>query len=617
MNKFNLLRKSLLLCGILLLSILTAQAATRPTFSDTPFGFANVGGDFSGLIPTCGSTPVVRVTSSTDLTNEIASAGTTKKIIIVAPGNYNAITIKDKKNLSIIGEDGADIAKIAIQASSTNATSSTTQNILIRNIAITRYTVDGLSATGGRNIWIDHCTIGWLTTSPVRDSPDGAMDMTNYPDYVTVSWCKFQNTWKFGLLGSGDSDLANRHVTWYCNYVVNTFQRTPRIRSGETHIINCLYENSGWCRPQSMTGNEFTLQETAGYTDDGEYLKDRRVVSIGYAIMAAYKANVIVENNFFYDVRWAICASRPRPEFELKYGDMQSPDINNKTNSGCIACKQIGNDYDDSGLLSTMKIKDANVSSALCGTMIAPLSYEYTYNSETRWVIKPSMLNPGERSIKFDEFAPELAFDPTSYTGYYPSGFTPLTAQETRNLVSQYAGAGTVQFCPTGAAPTLSTPSNKDQANVEPITDIIFTWGGGATDAKIFDLPLGLTVTKNTAAKTLTISGTPTTSSTYTVMTEGGTGSAIVVTGTITSKPAISCSSLLKVSITNLATAGTYKLVLFNAAGTTQIEVLTESYFSTGNTDFSFMQATLAAGTYTYKLMSGASTIQSGTLSIP
>lgn len=579
-------------------------SVTRPTFSDTPFGFAAVGGTF--LVPSCGSTPTYRVTTDAEFT----AAKGSNRIIVFAPGNYAAISISGLTNLSLIGEDGADIAKISISGS-------TTQNILIRNISITRYTVDGLSVTGGKNIWIDHCTIGWLKTSSTRDSPDGAMDMTSSPDYITVSWCKFQNAWKYGLLGSGDSDLSVRHVTWYCNYILNTFQRTPRIRSGQTHIINCLYENSGWCRPNSMTYNEFSWQEVAGYTDDGEYLKDRRVVCIGYAIMAAYKANAIIENNFFYDVRWPICCSRPVAEFEATYGDMQSPDINNKTNSGCTAVKQFGNDYDDSGLLTTMKIKDANVSSALCGTMIAPLGYEYTYNGVTRWVIKPTALNPGGRSIKFEDYNSTGVFDPTSYTGYYPSGFTPMTAAEVRTIVPQYAGAKTIQFCPTGVAPTLSATSNTTQSNAAPITDIVFTWGGGAIDAKVFDLPAGLTVTKNTTAKTLTISGTPTTSSTYTVMTEGGTGTAVSISGTITSKPAIACSSLLKLTITNLATAGTYRLALFDAAGTTEIKTLANGYFAAGNTEFSFVQGALTSGTYNYKLLSGTAVVKAGSVVIP
>jgi pectate lyase len=603
LNYCKLICNSSFLLFLFLSFSISSNAVTRPTFSDTPFGFANVGGTFS--IPACGSTPTYRVTTDAEYT----AAKGSNRIIIFAKGNYSAISLSSYSNLSLIGEDSVDIAKISISGGS---------NILIRNISITRYSVDGLSVTGGKNIWIDHCTIGWLKTSPTRDSPDGAMDMTSSPDYITVSWCKFQNAWKFGLLGSSDSDLGVRHVTWFCNYIVNTFQRTPRIRSGETHIINCLYENNGWCRPNSMTNSEFSWQEAAGYLDDGEYLQDRRVVCIGYGIMAAYKANVIIENNFFYDVRWPICCSRPRAVFDTIYGDMQSPDIKNSTNTGCTAVKQFGNDYDDSGLLTTMRIKDANVSSASCGTMVVPLGYEYTYNGVTHWVIKPSMLNPSGRSIKFNDFNPTGVFDPTSYTGYYPTGFTAMTAQEVRTMVSQYAGANTIQFCATGAAPTLTTPTNKDQANADPLVNIVFTWGGGATDAKIFDLPAGLTVTKNMTAKTLTISGTPMTSSTYTVMTEGGTGSAVSVNGTITAKPAIVCASMLKISINGLATAGKYRLALFDATGTTEVKSLAQGQFKSGDSEFSFSASGLSSGTYTYKLISETLTVvKTGTMTIP
>jgi hypothetical protein len=58
-----------------------------------------------------------------------------------------------------------------------------------------------------------------------------------------------------------------------------------------------------------MTANEFAWNELASYKDDGEYLKDRRIITFGYGVMAAYNANAIVENNFFWDERWPICAS--------------------------------------------------------------------------------------------------------------------------------------------------------------------------------------------------------------------------------------------------------------------------------------------------------------------
>lgn len=84
--------------------------------------------------------------------------------------------------------------------------------------------------------------------------------------------------------------------------------------------------------------------------------------------------------------------------------------------------------------------------------------------------------------------------------------------------------------------PTLTTPENVNQTVISgnTISDIVFTWGGGATDLTVSSLPEGLTGTKNTSAQTLTISGIPSLTGTYNVNTSGGAGSSISVEGTIT-----------------------------------------------------------------------------------
>ncbi len=593
----------------LLFSSQFLHAQTRPELDSIPFGFANNGTPQYHWVRCDGSATTPNVYYCSDDADVSAALGS-DRVLMLAAGEYDdKITIDGYDNLSIIGEGNTDVVGFSIKNSATN--------ILIRNISVTRYPNDGLSITGGDNIWIDHCTIGYTVTSSNKEIPDGAMDITGGPDFITVSWSKFQNSWKTSLHGSSDSDLSNRHITWYCNHIVNTNQRTPRIRSGETHVINNCYENTGWFRHESMTDDEFTWNEEATYKDDGEYYTDRRIVTFGYAIMAALDADVVVENNFFWDVRWPICASLPVGAFETRYGDLQSPDINNHTNSGCDAVYQFGNEYDDSGLPDTLKIKDANESSATAGTMYAPLDYEYVHNSETRWVIKPAMLNPGGRSIIFDEFNPGGAFDPTGYTYYFPAGFTAMTAQEVWQTVPQYAGADGMQYCPTGAAPTLTTPTNKDQTNVITIDPIVFTWGGGAIDVKVFGLPLGLTAVKNTGAKTLTISGTPTTEGPYTVTTEGGTGADVSVSGSITFVPPIVCLTMLTANITSVATQGTYRLALFDAPGTTEIKTLATGLFSAGATDFSFPSTGLSAGTYTFKLLDGVTVMSSGSVVVP
>ena len=53
------------------------------------------------------------------------------------------------------------------------------------------------------------------------------------------------------------------------------------------------------------------------------------------------------------------------------------------------------------------------------------------------------------------------------------------------------------------------------------ITNTVFTFGGSATNATVTNLPAGLTQNINTTNKTVTISGTPTESGTYTITTSG------------------------------------------------------------------------------------------------
>jgi len=80
----------------------------------------------------------------------------------------------------------------------------------------------------------------------------------------------------------------------------------------------------------------------------------------------------------------------------------------------------------------------------------------------------------------------------------------------------------------------VSTPTNSTQSVLQgsAIENIVFTWSGGATGLTVTGLPDGITTTIDPIAKTLTLSGTPTTLgiSSYTLTTVGGSGSSISVT---------------------------------------------------------------------------------------
>ncbi len=122
---------------------------------------------------------------------------------------------------------------------------------------------------------------------------------------------------------------------------------------------------------------------------------------------------------------------------------------------------------------------------------------------------------------------PVVPYDPLYYYQY-----TPMDANLVPALVLQHAGAGKLFANPN--APTLTNPSNATQTVQEgkAINDIVFSWGGGATDVTVNGVPVEMNIVKDNGS--VTISGIPTSSFSYTVTTVGGNGDAIVRNGKIT-----------------------------------------------------------------------------------
>ena len=105
----------------------------------------------------------------------------------------------------------------------------------------------------------------------------------------------------------------------------------------------------------------------------------------------------------------------------------------------------------------------------------------------------------------------------------------------TTGIGTAATGSGTITVIPVDPQ-TLTSTSNNSQTVTSgtAIGTIVFTWGGGATDATVTGLPAsGITFVKNTTAKTITITGTPTATLSYSIVTTG-TGTAATGSGTIT-----------------------------------------------------------------------------------
>ncbi len=286
------------------------------------------------------------------------------------------LDIPEQGDLTFMGESGV-VFKIGINVKRA-------YNLLIRNIFFQDYYDDGINIgyPETHHIWIDHCTVGHPTTMPVNtEHPDGGIDMKDGASYVTISWCLIRNSWKTSLVGHSDNNGATDNgrlkVTYVNNYFLHTNSRNPRVRFGQAHVLNNLFDNV-----------------------------------LLYGSVPSNGAQVFAENNFYLNTDWPMYADRSSADFKAVYGNNSDDVFTSKTgNYPCVGLKQSGNAYDDSGLpVITAQIN-------------------------------PAMLNPGGRSIKFDELNPAAVFTPSaSYT------YTPLSANEVRAIIPVYAGADKVSF---------------------------------------------------------------------------------------------------------------------------------------------------------------------------
>jgi pectate lyase len=115
---------------------------------------------------------------------------------------------------------------------------------------------DAIGITGSDHIWIDHNA---FTDAPVTDNylaienghvkqcHDGAVDISNASDYVTVSYNVFGEHDKNNLIGSSSSatgDEGKLRVTFSNNVFRDVQSRAPRVRFGQVHLFNNYYVGS-------------------------------------------------------------------------------------------------------------------------------------------------------------------------------------------------------------------------------------------------------------------------------------------------------------------------------------------------------------------------------------
>lgn len=113
---------------------------------------------------------------------------------------------------------------------------------------------DNLVLRQASRVWIDHCSFDgrdadappptqWLGR-PLQHT-DGLLDITRASQFVTVSWSHFRHHDKTALVGGGDrhtDDAGRLQISYHHNRWQDTRERSPRVRYGQVHLANNLYQ---------------------------------------------------------------------------------------------------------------------------------------------------------------------------------------------------------------------------------------------------------------------------------------------------------------------------------------------------------------------------------------
>ena len=496
--------------------------AQQPDFSIVGFATEN-GGTTGGASGT-----EVYVTNYTDLKSYAES---TTAYIIHVSGTINAGadggSIRPKSNKTIIGEGNTALLwGVGFTISGYN-------NIIIRNLRIsmqgvtTRVDKSGVySSTGdegrpqiltnagdciciqgtSKNIWIDHCE--FFSEDPYvqtnQDLYDGLVDVKNGSQYITISWCYFHDHHKCHLIGSSDTDVGDRKITFHHNYYSHLKQRLPLYRFGTAHIFNNYFLN---CVDAINSRMEACVYVEKNYfenvTGNTIYSKDSQLP--GYA---TYVDNVFVNSK----AQSAATCSSFTPSYV--YSNVLTTTTANVPNV-VVTYSGVGKLGNQAPIISiTSPLNNATVVAS------ANISISATATDADGAISKVEFYN-GTTLLGTNNSSPYTY----AWNGV-GAGTYSLIAKATDDKGAVSSSSPIVIIVLSATIPTLNgTNVNQTISPSSSIQSMVFTWGNAATDVTYTALPNGLTAVKNATAKTLTISGSPTVSGTFIVTSVGGSPS--------------------------------------------------------------------------------------------
>ncbi len=491
------------------------------------------------------------VTSCTGLQNilyGIKKGYDTRPFIIRLIGNITDMTVMEGGDITIENANNAN-SYLTLEGVGNDAV---VNGMGVRlksasNIEVSNLGFMNCNSTAGDNIgmqqdndhiWVHNNDLFYGNAGSDADQikGDGALDNKN-STYITLSYNHFWDSGKASLLGLSENKTTDLYITYHHNWFDHSDSRHPRVRFYSAHIYNNYYDGNSKYGAGATSGSSLFVE--------GNYFrncKNPMMTSLqGTDIWSSSKQinDAGNEGTFSEEAGGTIKAFNNTFDADIATNSMRF-----------VAYGDTNPLYNIAGKISSTSDFDAYLATTrdeIVPATVTSKSGANTYNNfdtNAALYIKNLIIDsPADAKAKVMQYAGRVsggdlkwvfdnAVDDKSY----------LVITALKQALTDY-GSKMVAVQGETVAPgnqTLTATTNNNNQTVTSgatISNIVFSWGGDATDASVTGLPNGITATKNATAKTLTLSGIPTETMEYTVTTTGSVGTSASDSGTITMLP--------------------------------------------------------------------------------
>ncbi|WJS95944.1 T9SS type A sorting domain-containing protein [Flavobacterium johnsoniae] len=388
------------------------------------------------------------------------------------------------------------------------------------------------------HIWVHNCDLFYGNAGSDADQikGDGALD-NKTSTYITLSYNHFWDNGKASLLGLSEGTTSGLYITYHHNWFDHSDSRHPRVRYYSAHIYNNYYDGVSKYGAGSTMGSSLFVE--------GNYFRNSK-----HPMLTSLQGSDIWDETNQVNNAGTMGTFSGEAGGSIKAFNNTFDASNATNNMRFVAYNDPNPLYNISGKISSTTDFDAYLATTrgeVVSTSVKSKSGANTYNNfdtdAALYVKNLTIDQPATAKTKTMQYAGRVSGGDLQWTFNNATDDTSsLVITALKSALTNYTGT-LVAVQGEGNPPagtqtlTLTSSSNNNQTVVSgtAITSIVFTWGGDATDATVTGLPAsGLTFVKNSTAKTITISGTPTATVSYSIATSGTSGSPATGSGTVT-----------------------------------------------------------------------------------